>query len=229
MNKLILYIFLASLFLTSCKHDEEFDAGYKYYPISVGDYKIYQVQKISFQPNDTTFENFEIKELVSEEFTINGEKRFKLERYKRLDNTLPWPNSPDSVWSAAFSNSKVIRVENNVRIIKLVFPVENGLTWNANSENFLEPDDYTYKNISKPYTVLGQNFPKTTTVLQSPNDSSTRLYKDYRAEVFAENIGLVHKLKETYDYKQTGGVANFDFKIDVGIRYYERLTSYGHQ
>jgi hypothetical protein len=230
MNKLILFFFLAAVILTSCKgDDEEFDAGYKYYPLTVGDYKIYQVKKISFQPNDTTYENFEIKELVSEEFTINGEKRFKLEIFKRLDNSLPWPETPDSVWSTVLSESKVIKIENNVRYIKLVFPIKNARTWDGNSENFLEADDYVFKDINRPYTVLYQNFPITATVLQSPNDSSTRLYKDYRAEIYAEKVGLVYKLIERYDYKQTGGVANFDFKIDVGVKHYERLTSYGHQ
>lgn len=231
MNKFFSILILAgAFFFSGCKDDEEsYDPGYAYFPLEVGDYKIFDVQKNSYQPTDTTYENYQIKEVVAETFTINDELRYRLERFKRFNSTDPWPFAPDSVWSVAFSNSKVIKVENNIRLIKLIFPVENGRTWNGNAENVLGEDSYTLQDVAKPFTVPAQSFPNTATVLQSPNDSTTRLSKDYRAEVYAKDLGMIYKIKEVYEYKQSGGFVNSDYKIDVGIKYYEKLSSYGKQ
>jgi hypothetical protein len=226
MNKFLpLLIFAGIIFLSSCKKDKEiYDPGYSFYPLEVGNWKIYQVKKISYQPYDTTFEDFEIKEIITEEFTINNEARFRVERFKRADSTLAWPATPDSIWSIANSKSKIVQVENNTRFVKITFPVEDNKSWNGNIENDLGADDYMYINVSKPYTVLSSTFPKTATVLQS-NDSSL-VDKDYRWEVYADEVGMIFKLKEMYEYKQSCWKCG---QIDEGIKYYERLISYGKQ
>lgn len=219
------------LLLSGCKdRKENFDPGFGYYPVEVGDYKIYQVHKVNYQPNDTTVENFQIKELVAERFIINGEQRFRLERYKRNDDNFQWPPFPDSVWSVSVTSSKVIRIENNTRFVKLVFPVETGKSWNGNIENAGGEDLYFLRNVDKPYTLLSHSYPQTVTVEQSPNDSSTFLYKDYREEVFAKDIGMVARIKEMYEYKLKDNMTiDPACRIDVGLKYHEKLISYGRQ
>ncbi|MBX9851511.1 MAG: hypothetical protein K2X86_07100 [Cytophagaceae bacterium] len=222
MNKY--FFLLASIIFfsaLSCKDKEEIDLGFDYYPIETGDYKIYNVLKITYEANDTIIENYQIKEWVSEIFTINGEERYKMERYKRLSDTLSWPATPDSVWSASVNSSRIIKVENNVRLVKLVFPVESGKTWDGNSENDRGEEVYTYKDVNKPYTLSSQTYDKTATVIQ--NKDTTFINKDYRWEIYAKGVGMIYRLKEVYEFKQTGPPG----KIESGIKYYESLSSYG--
>lgn len=232
MSKSFYVLILFSTFLyTGCKDKEEvFDPGYDYYPVSVGDYKVYNAQSVDFSPSDTIVENFEIKESVAEIFTINGETRYRLERYFRPNSSVAWPATPDSIWSVAVSKSKVVKVENNVRFVKLIFPIENGRTWNGNVENDWGADEYILKDLGKPFTLSSQTFENTVSVVQSPNDSSNYINKDFRMEVFSKGCGMIYKVKEVYDYKQNSdGTIDLNHKISDGIRYSEKLTSYGRE
>jgi hypothetical protein len=48
-------------------------------------------------------------------------------------------------------------------------------------------------------------------------------------EVFAKGCGMIYKVKEVYDYKQGVGAIDKTYKISDGIRYSEKLTSYGRE
>jgi hypothetical protein len=217
----------------SCKDKmEEFDYGYEYCPVSVGNYKIYNVEEIIYENSDTVILNYQIKEQVTELFNINGEDRYKLERFKRAADTVPWPIDPDSVWSIMLNKSRIIKIENNTRFIKLVFPVENGKEWDGNAENSRGEDLYYIKNVGKPYTVLSNTFSKTAKVVQ--NDDSTCISRDRRYEVYAENVGMIYRLKEIYELTDDPATNNAITKkcdyhyIDRGKKTVESLISYGN-
>ena len=213
----------------SCKRDEKtFDQGYGYYPLTINHYKIYNVQKISYSILDTIYENYQIKEIITDTFTQGGRLKYRLERFKRNSASDAWPFTPDSVWTVFLGESKLVKTESNVPYIKLVFPVEKGVSWNGNGENAKGKDDYEYEWKEKNYTVNNHYFANTISVLQSPNDSN-KVKKDYRKEVFADGVGLIYKIKETYDYQQKDGAAVPGYKIDNGIKYYERIESYGQE
>jgi hypothetical protein len=223
-----LYIFILSVVLfASCKGKEEtFDQGYDYYPIAKGNYKIYDVRFEDYSTSGTVTEDYQIKEIVTDTFTLNGELKYRIERFKRAISSDPWPETPDSVWTSVVFSSRIIKAENNVRFVKLTFPVENGKSWNGNAENDFGDDQYVLNSVGKSFTVNGQLYSKTATVLQSPNDSNF-VNKDYRKEVYAKGIGMIYKVKEIYEYEQG---ANWGlYKIESGIKYYERLNSYGSQ
>lgn len=223
------FIYILIFFtLLSCKRKEEtFDQGYSYSPLAIGNYKIYNVQKVTYISQKDSVESYQIKEIITDTITLGNELKYRLERYKRLTSTDSWPFTPDSVWTASIYPSMLIREESNIRYIKLIFPPANGKSWDGNAQNDFGEDDYVYQDVGKSYVVLNNNYSNTITVMQSPNDSNI-VNKDYRMEVYANNIGMICKVKETYVYSQQGTDLG-TYKIEEGIKYYERLVSYGKQ
>lgn len=229
MNKIHRYLYWPFCFflLLSCRDKkQELDFGYNYFPLTEGDYRIYDVNMSTYSSSDTLTENFQIKELVSEKYTINGEERYRIERYQRNSPSDSWPPMPDSVWSAIVTSSRAVRIENNTRFVKLVFPVENGKQWNGNVENNYGEESYQMRDAGKSFTVLSTTYPKTVSVLH--NFDTSYVQRDYREEVFAENVGLIRKIREQYKYSQDPQDWLLH-KIVSGIKYEENLSSYGHQ
>lgn len=110
-------------------------------------------------------------------------------------------------------------LDNNLRFMKLRFPIQEGFTWKGNSFidvtasgnsafNFFADWDYTYQNVGKPDTVLGKVYPNTVTVMQRdetiPNvafNPANYQQRNYSIEVYAKNIGLIYKNLLHYIYQ----------------------------
>lgn len=146
MNKFNLYyLFLGVLLfsLNACTSDTEaFDDsnfGYDYFPLSTGKSWVYQSDSIVYSSVGSvrdTFRSF-IKEEISEEFVdLTGQKVFKVNRFFKRKETDPW--SRMNTWTASMDKTNAVRTEENIRFVKLVFPVRDGLRFNGNI--FVDPD-----------------------------------------------------------------------------------------
>ena len=126
------------LLTLACKKEkkaEAVDLGYTYFPTEIGQYVIYQVDSISyndfFNPVKIDTTHFQLKELVQSHFTDNeGRESDRLERYVRKNDSLPWVLR--DVWYQTRTSTKAEKVEENVRFVKLIFPVEVNQKWNGN-------------------------------------------------------------------------------------------------
>ena len=223
------YLFFLSillLLLASCKKEkEEFDFGYDFYPMEVGTYRIYDIVRKEYVSTIPESDTFQVKEMATETFTIGGEPRYRLERYYRDSENDPWPIVPDSIWSVHVSTQRVVRVENNIRYVNLVFPVEKNMSWNGNIENFKGADTYTIKSAGGPYELSGKNYDKTAYILQEFDTNQVDV--DIRFDVYSKGIGLVERYKETYAYFQKPDGTLTD-TIESGVIYHEILNSYGN-
>jgi hypothetical protein len=82
-------------------------------------------------------------------------------------------------------------VEENVRYIKLAFPVTAEMTWNCNAENTLEENICRYHFINQARIIGGHTFDS---VLQVNIDDQIDLFnRHYSIERYAKNTGLVFK------------------------------------
>mgnify|MGYP001577640639 CR=1 FL=1 len=169
------------------------DLGYNYFPADIGVWVVYDVDSIVYNDFTDSVEtyNYQIKEIVESAF-IDGEGREtrRLERYIRLTDTLPW--SINDVWFANRTASRAEKVEENVRFIKLIFPVKNGALWNGNAANTLGNRDYQYVETNVSMAVGGILFDSVLTVLQ--RDEDLGIVKDYFLEKYAKNAGMVYKV-----------------------------------
>ncbi len=217
-SKLLVYIltiFVMGSSLGSCNvgtlEPESTNLGLEYFPLEEGQYIDYQVEDIQYtilNPPDTS--RYQLRELIGEEFIdIEGNPAFRLERYRRADANAPW--ALDSIWQIKRSTTQAIVIQNNQPLIKLVFPLGEGVEWVGTAffrvnrtDTIIDPvtsdttiqetfigDRYRVENFNKPLTFGDFSFDSTLTVIQS--DDSSRISIDRRREIYAANRGLIYK------------------------------------
>ncbi len=213
---LIFSLLFGGLFcLNSCQNNaktEPLAFGYEYFPLEIGRYIIYEVDKTNYPANQPVIrENYQLKEEVVDTFrSASNTKLYVLERYIRKDETQNW--KIDSVWAASRSNNQAIRQENNISFVKLSFPLKDKLVWNGNFYNNNSREDYQIENFNKPLIINNLNLPKTLKVQQVNDSSLVRLTR--RSEIYAENIGIVAIDETNIEYKNDTvnlgrGIINF--------------------
>ncbi|MBI5913889.1 MAG: hypothetical protein HY842_00810 [Bacteroidetes bacterium] len=200
----------ALAFLVACKEtpdDYEADAGLEYFPLEVGKFIEYEVDSTIYDPNgDTTV--FSSKTFVREEVldTLsdnNGNTLYKIERYERAADTLPW--QVEKVLTMSVQGSQAIRTEDNLRFIKLTFPVRENETWDGNvhfntslivtvageSLEMFKGWNYRITEVGEPAVFGGFQFAETATVQEADSENLIELRTS--KSTYAKGIGLVYR------------------------------------
>ena len=171
---------------------EEVNIGFDFFPTEVGLFRIYQVEDISVtlvEGEDTT--SFQIMEEISEgTLAQNGDSLFIVNSFSRATENDPW--LLDSVWSIRRTPLQGITNQRTTTFVSLIFPVEEGRTWDGNALNANNFDEYRMENVSQSFEVQNNLFDSTLTVIQEDNQD-TLVNLDRRIEIFAENIGPIYR------------------------------------
>lgn len=184
---------LASL-LFACNESEfePVDFGYEYYPIKTGSWIEYQVDSIVHNGTDTpndTF-SFRVREVIGEPFgDLARRASYVIERHKIDSNGNWFIQRVDAVNKLT---TRVERLEDNQRFVKLVFPAEQDKEWNGNSVNSLSREDYFYEYVGESDRLNNRSFRETAKIIQfDQSDPIVRTY--YGEERYAKNVGLIYK------------------------------------
>jgi hypothetical protein len=200
---------LTVLLIVSCKKDNPVTPiyyGYNYFPNRVGHYVIYNVDSIVVnqlhaQPIDTF--KYQIKEVIDSFFTDgSGRPTQRIVRYKRADSTKAWVIQ--KVWSGNLTTTTAERTEDNIRFLKLTFPIKLSATWNGNINYTIGDWEYQYTNVNGGFTLGKNYFDSTLTVLQ---DSNLNLVQhQFYLERYAANVGLIYKDVIDLSYSGPSGI-----------------------
>ncbi len=203
------------------------DFGLQYYPTSLGDYRIYHTKTIRHNLDgsiDTT--QYLVKE-VAEDSVIysDGNAGILLGRYSREIAGSTWQK--DSIWAVLINNSNVIMSEANVDYVKLSFPVLENKKWDGNATNSNESEYYKLVDLGNSYAYDTLTFENTLTVVQKDLLDPAKITEDdYRIEVYAADVGLIHKLKIKINYC-SNCVENG--KIEDGFIFEQKLIEFGKE
>lgn len=204
---MLFFVLLALAGFTACEttyeeHDPE-ALGLDYYPLKVGDYRIYKVVDIKYQNNVATKDSFEMRELVDSEFVDQtNAQNFKIVRSIKRYGQSVWVD--DSVMVVSKTDKQVLLTKDNTMYLKMVFPVKENKIWlgdayNDRVVNNLETDPYdrkepyTFTKVGEPYTIGSTTYANTATVVQGTPKNNLLLLDD-RKEVYAKSIGRVYRL-----------------------------------
>ena len=136
-NKILLFCAAAILSFTHFSCNENTVAenlvvkkGFDYYPLEVGNYITYQLDSIIYRGqsgSDCIFVQDTASHFLKEEvvglFEDNaGVSNYIIERFTSQNQDGPW--EVQDVWYTKKTDTQVERVEENLRFIKVVFPVE---------------------------------------------------------------------------------------------------------
>lgn len=207
--------------------------GYVYFPTELGKYVEYRVDSVWQDDPAGAIANVEahyfLQELNESAFIDEeGRPAIRVERYAKYSPFGEW-NMKD-VWYKTRTAKVAEQNEENVVFIKQNFPVREGKTWDGNAKNTLlslqemynqttvpAVWDYQYKDVNQPYTINGFTFDSTVTVVQIDRPALAGL-DVYAKEVYAKNVGLIHKQMRMY---------NIQGADSVGFYYEQVITDFG--
>lgn len=207
----------------SCKKEkqEPADLGLDYYPVAAGTWVQYSVMEVNHDEavsiHDTTY--YELKEVIESTFIDNqGRPSVRIERYKRDAVTDNWQIS--DIWYATQTNAGLEKVEEDVRFLRMSYPVRKDREWNGNVYNQQAAWDYFYEDVDVVRSYSGLSFDKTSKINQRFNHNLVEFEHAY--EVYAKNIGLVRK------YFKDFTIINFDTLHPVlGTEIHQTVVGYG--
>lgn len=146
---------------------------------------------------------------------------FRIERYKRLGLNDSW--KIDSVWTSYKLPDRAVKVENNVPMVKLIFPIELGMSWNVNLYNSFRPEYCQLTNSQFSYTVANYSN-KAIEITQKYDSSAVILQK--KKEIYLSNVGMIYKENTNLNYCQSSTECIGKGKIDSGFRIIYRAINY---
>ena len=223
-----LYISLLVLLIlavVSCKkQDAAPQFHYDYFDLTQGRYIDYDVMEINHDvdqaiKHDTSY--YQLRTLIGDTVIDNqGRIARKFFRYTRLNISGTWMLS--DVWTALITENRAEIIEENQRIIKLVFAPTLSKEWNPNVFNMYNEMTSYYRDIHYSQTFGALFFDSALVVEQE--DFFSLVDKKRKYEVYAKGIGLVHK------YYKDLTISNFDtLNIQKGQELFYTCFAYGIQ
>lgn len=223
MKKLIRFTLLFGcviLSLQSCKdestiEDFQVDFGYEYSPIAIGKYWDYQVDSTTYDIgtseniivlNSTTY----VREMITDTLTDNiGRLAYKVERSERSSLDGAW--EVKDIWMTVRTEQQLERLEENLRFVKMVFPIKTGLAWDGNQ--FIDETtaitvagetievfkswEYEVDFVGEPVAVSNELYDDAVQIIQADNENLIELR--YSKEQYVRDIGLVYKEMKILD------------------------------
>lgn len=225
---MVILLSVVAWFLASCTKTIEPDEtvfGYEYYSMRVGQQRVYHVQQVVFDVSgkgDTI--NYLVKEVVEDSLEReDGTYSYVLGRYSAPLNSNDWQK--DSLWATQIHPTNVTVEEANTPFVKLIFPVEVTKKWDGNALNAKDEELYELISVGDAYMYDSLQFTNTCKVVHKDlRDPAKITSDDYRYEVFAFGVGLVHRYKLKLNYCSTcqeNGVIEGGYILDQKLISFE--------
>lgn len=212
--------------LLSCNETKVLDPntlGYDFYPINVGQYRIYDVEEIIYEAIGFDTSIYQLRETIFDSIPSSDQITYLLRRDKRDNAQQEW--EADSVWTVTKTTNFLSINENNIPFLKLTFPVGIDREWNGNSLNARNEITYYYQalqnslidslDVNDHIRVIIEDIPKNI------------VNQDLRSEVYARGVGLVSKDYLTLNYC-TAGCTDLG-EIESGRSLKQTLIEIGHE
>lgn len=211
---LLISFSLLILLITSCNRQEieprDTAMGFEYFPLKRGSTWTYTIDSLIFDPavGGTLVDTLSgwAQEVVVDTFhDAGGQVMYRIERYERKAATDPWQIRKVYAMGIDSVARQAIRVEDNLRFVPLIFPVQLGKAWDGNQ--YLAQDlkipvageamdlfndwDYGIEAQEEIYTLGAISFADVIAVRQAKSENLIELRN--AIEMYAKNIGLIYR------------------------------------
>ena len=193
----------------------------KYFPLQVGKYILYDVDSVIYDDFNqvTNHIPYQLRYDVVDSFRDNqGRLSYTINVIKRKNSSEPY--SVADVIHVTRTNTSLEWVQKNARLIKMVYPIAEGKSWNSNAyitnldDTLKEYHNYNwnshYVNVDKPFNPGNNPFEHTVTVNgidETINVPDTNVFaaRNYSQEIYAYNVGLVYRERIFWEYQPNVG------------------------
>ncbi len=232
---------------TACRREVEPFAplNYDFSPLDSGKYIIYQVDSILYDEYNESVDtlSYQVKyEYSRMEGDAADEPIYRLNYSHRSDSSQNWQLM--QVFAAKNTDNQFQLVEDNQRLIKLVYPIEEGGAWNGlpfirrdtsieirgGSINLYKDwDEFRYEQVYASQIIGGVVYDSTITVIQV--DKTNNIERRYSRECYAKGIGLIEKEMWILDTQCGGDIAScigtpWEEKAEKGFILRARILSH---
>jgi len=225
-------IILLLVTLSSCNDKVENDPQdiedsilYNYFPLEEGSFIVYSVDSIIHRYEDDLTNNpdslidtfqYQVKEVLDSDFIDGeGDVAWRISRYFRTNDTSEWNFT--TLWTAKVTSQSAQRVEENIRFIKISFPIKLNRTWNGNYYNFLPEEDYSIEEVNEPISIGSFDFDSSLTVLEA--DDFNLIHRVYKESKYAYGVGLISRERDSVNLTQFGEITN-------GVEFMQTIIDY---
>ncbi|TNE53765.1 MAG: hypothetical protein EP338_09560 [Bacteroidetes bacterium] len=212
------------MLFSACKKENEAPKfHYEYFGLTKGRFIEYDVVEIRHDEDlalhDTSY--YRLKTVIGDT-VIDNSGRIAREFFRYKYDTLQQTYLLQDLWTAIIDQGRAELVEENQRIIKLVFAPSRFKEWDVNAFNSYPSNYAYYEDIHDPYELNGLSFDSTLMVRQ---DSAFNLVEyRQRYEVYAKGVGLIKK------HDQELRIENFDKKNPLkGQEYFFTIVNFGFE
>ncbi len=229
MNKFLILL-IPFLFFACAKREidpHQTDRGEDFFPLEVGKVRVYQVDSIIYGAagvEDTL--TSQIKEIIAEKIINDTDTLYRLVREWRRSKDNEWVSN--TVWWVTNDNNRLIQAEENLKFIKLTFPVKEKTDWDGNaffddktklivgeeSMEFFKEWNYQIESI-QPETINGENFAEVVTVQEANFETAIELRQS--TAQYARGIGLVARSQKILDTQCITCTTPWEEKAEKGV------------
>lgn len=185
------------------------EAQHAYFPLRTGQWVEYQVDSILFDfgPTGQTVRDtvhLQVREEVTDTLHDDtGLLWYRIERSERLSDAAPWAFR--RVWTAARTTTQAIRQEDNLRFLRLVFPLAPRTRWDGNrwidptleievaGERLRPFGNWTYRADAVDVTAQIGSFRFDSVLVVTEVDYANAIERRLSRAWYARNIGLVQR------------------------------------
>jgi hypothetical protein len=216
--------------ITSCKKTISYPANpltNYFIGLQVGKYITYRMDSLNFYYYGQldTVTSYLAKDSVEKQTVDNtGATVWLVTRY--LSDTTGSFWSPTMTYTVTPSLSTIDVTENNLRFIKLAFPMDLGFSWTGNTylpyapyQDFFAYSDYNnltlagwnyvYQQVNQSFTVAnGTSYDSASTILQIADSTNVPITNtnqfasiSYWTETYAQHIGLIYRHTKMWEYQ----------------------------
>jgi len=187
--------------------------GLEFYPVETGRTWTYRMDSTVIMGGAKVTSTSYMKEEITGSY-LNGQGDTSHILTISTSETLNGTYNQTDVWSIEKSNTSVIRTEENLRFLKLAFPIVEG---NEANNTLFDPQtevdigqqsikpykDWRYKVLDRGglLTVAGEDFINVTTIRQADNQSDFPNDLELRKviEFYAPNVGMLRRTMEIFN------------------------------
>lgn len=213
------------LIVTGCKKDgDDPSLHLDYQPVNLGWYVEYDVTEIihddALNQHDTI--HYYLKEYIESEFLDNEDRpgiRIERSRKDSLDGTY----AITDIWYGVRNVFRYEKIEEDERIIRLAFPVREGLVWDGNALNNNDAWECAIEYVHQPGMINGFSFDSTALVIERDFKPGFYFHEE-SAAIYAKGVGQVYRREKLLQI-------NVADTLDVlkGTERYMHVIGYGYE
>lgn len=216
-------LLLLSSFFLSCDKNPVPEFHHDYFGMEEGRFVIYDVIEIFHDDNlnqhDTAV--YQLKTYWADTFIDNeGRTAREFKRFVRSTENDPWVLQ--DIWTGLIDGIRAELIEENQRVVKLVFAPTLNKEWDANAYNSLPEQNCFYRDIHGDTIIDNTVFDPTLVVEQEQFNSL--IDSVHRYDMYAKGVGLIYKYERDLHYQLN---SQSQFYLKNGSERYYRFVSTG--